>query len=86
MAQRGETKEDKVRDLSVVRLQSLVAVSVRPARAPDSTQTLTTSLADNMLGLTKEEVGKRLGHLAHVVKETTIYLATLSFSLMAIFR
>ena len=39
-----------------------------------------------MLGLTKEEVGKRLGHLGHVVKETTIYLTTLTFSLMAIFR
>ena len=39
-----------------------------------------------MLGLSKEEVGKRLGHLAHVIKETTIYLTTLTFSLMAIFR
>jgi len=39
----------------------------------------------NMLGLSKEEVGKRLSHLAHVIKETTIYLTTLTFSLMAIF-
>ena len=41
---------------------------------------------NEMLGLKEDELRQRLRHLGHRLKETMIYLTTLSFSLLAIFR